>query len=281
MSTASKGRFAIIAGGGAFPLEVAEAAADRGCDIRIIGLRGFAARAIKRYPTVWADMLDPNRILDELRRIAPDAVVLAGNVTRPGPLAVGSVYSAFKNRGELGRILSGGDDRILRGVIALIEEAGFTVVGAQDIAPGLLAPAGCQTKARPNDAALADIRLGIDLLNSLSRFDVGQACVVSSGRVLAVEGPEGTDAMLERVRSLQRRRKLRLDGGGGVLVKMPKAAQDTRIDLPAIGPRTIEKLRSAGLGGVAVAANGVVIIDRRSVVQTADAWGLFVTGEVT
>ena len=87
--------------------------------------------------------------------------------------------------------------------------------------------------------------------------------------------------MLERVRSLQRRRKLRLDGGGGVLVKMPKAAQDTRIDLPAIGPRTIEKLRSAGLGGVAVAANGVVIIDRRSVVQTADAWGLFVTGEVT
>ena len=49
--------------------------------------------------------------------------------------------------------------------------------------------------------------------------------------------------MLERVRSLQRRRKLRLDGGGGVLVKMPKAAQDTRIDLPAIGPRTIEKLR--------------------------------------
>jgi DUF1009 family protein len=62
---------------------------------------------------------------------------------------------------------------------------------------------------------------------------------------------------------------------------MPKAAQDTRIDLPAIGPRTIEKLRSAGLGGVAVAANGVVIIDRRSVVQTADAWGLFVTGEVT
>ena len=63
----------------------------------------------------------------------------------------------LQNRGELGRILSGGDDRILRGVIALIEEAGFTVVGAQDIAPGLLAPAGCQTKARPNDAALADI----------------------------------------------------------------------------------------------------------------------------
>ena len=83
---------------------MAEAAADRGCDIRIIGLRGFAARAIQRYPTVWADMLDPNRILDELRRIAPDAVVLAGNVTRPGPLAVGSVYSAFKNCGELGRI---------------------------------------------------------------------------------------------------------------------------------------------------------------------------------
>ncbi len=281
MTTTSKGRFAIIAGGGAFPLEVAEVAAARGCDIRMIGLRGFAARAIKRYPTVWADMLDPIRILDELRKIAPEAVVLAGNVTRPGPLAVGSVYSAFRNRGEIGRILSGGDDRILRGVITLIEEAGFRVVGAQDLAPGLLAPAGCLTKASPDQIARADIGVGIDLLNSLSRFDVGQACVVSSGRVLAVEGPEGTDAMLERVGSLQRQRKLKLDGAGGVLVKIPKAAQDTRIDLPAIGPHTIEKLRSVGLKGVAVAANGVVIIDRPTVVKAADAFGIFVTGEVT
>jgi UDP-2,3-diacylglucosamine hydrolase len=169
----------------------------------------------------------------------------------------------------------------LRGVIALIEEAGFTVVGAQDIAPGLLASAGCHTRASPDNVAAADIGTGIDLLNSLSRFDIGQACVVGSGRVLAIEGPEGTDAMLERVRSLQRQRKLKLDGGGGVLVKMPKAGQDTRIDLPAIGPRTIEKLRSAGLTGVAIAANGVVIIDRRNVVKAADAFGIFVTGEVT
>ena len=97
-------------------------------------------------------------------------------------------------------------------MITLIEEAGFRVVGAQDLAPGLLAPAGCLTRASPDMVARADIGVGIDLLNSLSRFDVGQACVVSSGRVLAVEGPEGTDAMLERVRSLQRQRKLKLDG---------------------------------------------------------------------
>ena len=64
-------------------------------------------------------------------------------------------------------------------------------------------------------------------------------------------------------------------------MKMPKATQDTRIDLPAIGPHTIEKLRSVGLKGVAVAANGVVIIDRPTVVKVADAFGIFVTGEVT
>ena len=92
--------------------EVAQAAADRGCDIRIIGLRGFAARAIQRYPTVWADMLDPNRILDELRRIAPDAVVLAGNVTRPGPLAVGSVYSGLQEPRRTGGSLRAGTTAI-------------------------------------------------------------------------------------------------------------------------------------------------------------------------
>ncbi|MCP8938207.1 UDP-2,3-diacylglucosamine diphosphatase LpxI [Alsobacter sp. SYSU M60028] len=271
-------RIAIIAGGGAFPLAVANAAAAQGCEVRVIGLRGFAERALRRFPTVWADMLDPGRVLAELRAIAPDAVVLAGNVTRPGPLAIRSVFSAFRNRDELGRILSAGDDRLLRGVVSLIEDAGFRVVGAQAVAPELLAPAGVLTRSAPDAAAEADIAKAVELLRSLGPFDVGQGAVLSGGRVLAVEGPEGTDAMLARVRQLQRRRRLRLDGSGGVLVKLPKPGQETRIDLPAVGPRTVDRARAAGLSGIAVAAGGVLLLDRPVLVRAADAAGLFLVG---
>ena len=77
--------------------------------------------------------------------------------------------------------------------------------------------------------------------------------------------------MLERVAALRRSRRVKLDGAGGVLVKRPKPRQDSAVDLPAIGPRTIAKARRAGLRGVAVAAgpwsssSGQTLVRRRRV----------------
>ncbi|PSC06450.1 DUF1009 domain-containing protein [Alsobacter soli] len=274
----AEGPVAIVAGGGRFPAEVAEAVRATGREALVIGLRGFAPRRIAGKRVATVDMLDPAGLIGLLREARPACVVLAGAVTRPGPLAISSVFSAFRNREELARILSSGDDRILRGAVALLEENGFRVVGAQEVAPGVLAPEGALTAARPTVAQEADIALATDLLAVTGRFDIGQGVVVSGGRVLAVEGPEGTDAMLDRVAQLQRSRRVRLDGGGGVLVKRPKPGQDLRVDLPALGPRTIAKLRAAGLSGAAVEAGGVVLIDRAETVRAADAAGLFLVG---
>jgi hypothetical protein len=275
---APAGPVAIIAGGGAFPLEVAEAARAAGREVIVIGLRGFAGKVLRRFPYVAVDMLDPGGMIAALRDCAPSCVVLAGAVTRPGPLAIGSVFSAYRNREDLARILSAGDDRLLRGVVDLIEEAGFRVAGAQEIAPAVLAPEAVIGAASPDGAAMADVERGRALLAAIGPWDVGQAVVVSGGRVLAVEGPEGTDAILDRVLDLQRRKRVKLDGQGGVLVKIPKPGQDVRIDLPAIGPRTVEKVRAAGLSGIAVKAGGVVLVDRAGIVREADRAGLFVMG---
>lgn len=269
---------AIIAGGGAFPAEVVEALREAGRQVAVIGLRGFSARRIAGEPARLVDMLDPARILALLAEARPSCVVLAGSVTRPGPLAVASVFSAYRNREELGRILAAGDDRILRGAVGLIEDAGYRVVGAQDVAPRLLAEDGLLAGPEPSAAQRADIALAGELLAATGRFDIGQAVVVAGGQVLAVEGPEGTDAMLDRVTALRRSRRVRLEGPAGVLVKRPKPGQDTRVDLPAIGPRTIARARKAGLTGVAVEAGGVVVIDRRATLADAARSGLFVLG---
>ena len=62
---------------------------------------------------------------------------------------------------------------------------------------------------------------------------------VRDGRIEAIEGAENTDAMLARL-ALQRRQG---EGGvgrrRGVLVKRPKPRQEMRVDMPAIGPRTV------------------------------------------
>jgi len=94
------------------------------------------------------------------------------------------------------------------------------------------------------------------------------------GRVVAVEGAEGTDAMLQRVADLRRAGKI--PPGGGVLVKMKKPNQEMRADLPTIGPETIAGVHRARLAGLAVEAAGSFILNIRNVTEQADKYGLFI-----
>jgi DUF1009 family protein len=109
-------------------------------------------------------------------------------------------------------------------------------------------------------------------------FDVGQGAVVINHHVVAVEGIEGTDAMLARVADLRRNGRIKAAPGQGVLVKAPKPQQDRRFDLPAIGPKTIENVVAAGLAGIAVTAGETVIAEPEAVIRTADQAGVFVAG---
>jgi DUF1009 family protein len=64
----------------------------------------------------------------------------------------------------------------------------------------------------------------------------------------------------------------------GVLVKLPKPGQETRLDLPVIGTETLENAARAGLAGIAMAAGGALLIEPAEIVRRADAWGLFIVG---
>ena len=63
-----------------------------------------------------------------------------------------------------------------------------------------------------------------------------------------------------------------------MLVKAPKRDQDMRLDMPAVGLKTIEGARRAELEGIALAAGRVLIADRAAFVRAADEAGLFVFG---
>ena len=64
-----------------------------------------------------------------------------------------------------------------------------------------------------------------------------------------------------------------------MLVKAPKPGQEERVDLPTIGPDTVESAARAGLAGIAVAAGRVLIADRAATLAAADAHGLFLFGQ--
>jgi DUF1009 family protein len=174
------------------------------------------------------------------------------------------------------RFLLGGDSHLLAGIATMFEDQGFRVVGAHDVAPQILIPQGPIGRHKPSEADGADIALGLAFLRATGPFDVGQAVVVARSRVLAVEAAEGTDNMLARLAELRSAGRIR--AVGGILVKAPTPGQDRRMDLPTIGPRTVEGAARAGLAGIAVVAGSTVVAEPDVTGATADRERLFVVG---
>ncbi|WP_210032690.1 LpxI family protein [Methylobacterium sp. PvR107] len=276
---APEGALVLIAGAGRLPELVAESLRRAHRPFRVIALRGFTGRTLRASADATVDLLDLAATLKLLRRWGPALVVPAGGVSRPSPAAILNAGAALRNREALRAIAGGGDDRLLRAALALVEEEGHRVLGVHEAAPDLLCPEGAIGRRVPGAEASVSIQTGRAVLSALSPYDLGQATAVAGDRVLAVEGPEGTDRMLARARALGRR-----PFGFGrplpatVLVKAPKAGQDLRVDLPAIGPRTIRNAARAGCVGLALEAGGTLVIDREATAAEADRLGLFVIG---
>jgi DUF1009 family protein len=269
---------AILCGGGGFPLEVARAAQANGRAPFIVGVVGSCDPAIEAFPHVWVHLGQVGKTFGALKERAIADVAFVGAMARPEFADLRFDWGALKRAPELAQLFRGGDNRLLVGIAGIFEREGLRVVGVHEIAPQLLAPAGPIGARAASPEAEADARVGAALLAALSPFDVGQGVVVANARVVAVEAAEGTDAMLARVADLRASRRLRFHGPAGVFVKAPKRDQDLRLDMPAVGVKTIEAAKRAQLQGVALAAGQVLVADRQAVSRAADEAGLFVVG---
>jgi DUF1009 family protein len=268
-------RIGIVAGSGTLPIAVAEEAVRAGLDPFILGLIGNAAAGIERFPHAYAHIGQVGRILRVLRAEGCTRLVFLGGLRRPDLFRIKIDTGFVRHLPQLLRLLKGGDDTVLRGVARFFEDHGFEVLAAHEVAPRLLAPQGAFSRLRPSAQDLEDIKLAFKVTRALGLFDIGQAAAVARGYVLAVEAAEGTDAMLCRCRDLN---NWGYTSRKGVLVKRPKPGQDLRLDLPAIGPRTVELAAEAGLAGIAVEAQAVLLAEIEELVEKANKSGLFLYG---
>nr|WP_210273090.1 LpxI family protein [Rhizobium sp. WYCCWR 11128] len=270
---------AIIAGGGLLPSYVAEAARAAGENPVIVALKDESDRRWEGYDHAVIGVGDFAALEGLLNRYGIGRVVMSGSVRRrPEWREVRpTLRTLMKMPATIRTLLSGGDDRVLQMVIRLIEGNGRRVVGAHEIAPDLLAAVGPLGTAIPGEEDRRDINRAAQAAEMLGRLDVGQGAVAIGGRIVALEGLEGTDEMLERVADLRAAGRIS-PRRRGALVKLCKPQQDIRADLPAIGVSTVLNARKAGLAGVAVEAGRSLVLDRAAVIKAADEAGLFVCG---
>jgi DUF1009 family protein len=257
------------------PVRVAQSVVGRGGAVHIVGLAGEAEKAIESFPHTWVKWGEVGGILRALEGAGCRSLVIIGAVNRPDLANVRLDFGAIRNLPLLLSLKVGGDDSVLSTVVRFFEAKGLEVLGAHEVAPDLVAPVGPLGQRSPAKDDAKDISHGSEVVRRLGQLDVGQAAVVARGYVLAVEAAEGTDEMLERAA------RLRQWGEGkrrGVLVKMSKPGQELRVDLPTIGPRTVDLAAKAGLAGVAIEAGRVLIAEREETVGIAERQGLFIIG---
>jgi DUF1009 family protein len=203
--------------------------------------------------------------------------VFIGSVDkRPDFSSIGVDFGTLKLMPFILRSMIGGDDTVLGNVVGFFEQRGIRVVGAHEVAPSLVATAGQVAGPRISGAAMDEVRVAMAAARSIGALDIGQAAVAVGSRVVALEAAEGTDAIIERVAGLKQSGRVKWSGRAGVLAKRSKPQQDLRVDMPAIGPRTVAAVAAAGLAGIVIEAGRVLIADRAVTVSEAERTGTFI-----
>lgn len=258
----------LIAGNGQFPLECIRQAQARGLPIVAVAHRGETDPIIEHagIPVAWVRVGQLGSILRFFKRQQVASVIFSGGIRRTGIFQ--GARPDWRGVRVIARVGSLRDDEILRGIAGEFSAEGMTVVGAETLLTDSLPLRGCLTRREMTAEERKSAEVGWRAAAVIGSLDIGQTVCVKDGVIVAVEGVEGTDATIERAG--------RLAGPGIIVVKRAKPQQDTRLDLPAIGVRTVAALRDAQAAGVVLEERRALLLHPDSVVHAADAAKLFI-----
>ena len=272
-ASAAATSFAVLAGAGSLPKELADTLAGTGVTVRIVALDGLADADFSAYECHRVGIGRLGGMIKALRLHGNRDMVIAGSAHRPDLSRIGIDFGFIRHLPTVLSLLGGGDDTVLRRVARFFERAGLRVHAIGEVAPEMLAAAGPIVGEVP-EMVRADAQIGHNVIRDLGPFDVGQAVVISDGRVLAIEGLEGTDGMLLRLGAARRNGSL----SPATLVKATKPQQDLRFDLPTIGPRTIERCGPASIMAIALEAGRSLIVSSDETRHAASKAGVAIFG---
>jgi DUF1009 family protein len=276
---ADQGPLAIISGGGTLPFAIADVVLKTGRPVVLFALRGFADPSrVAHYSHHWMALGQYGWFRRTAAREGCREVVFIGSVVRPALSQIRFDVGTLKVLPRIVAMFRGGDNHLLSSIVQVLEQDGFRVRGAHEVAPDILMPAGVLGRHSPSERDRGDIARGLELIATIGRFDVGQAVIVANNHVLAIEAIEGTDQMLTRIAELRHSGRIRAPHGTGTLIKAPKPGQERRIDLPSVGPSTVEGVARAGLAGLALLAGEAIVAEPERLMQAADRAKVFVVG---
>ena len=197
-------------------------------------------------------------------------VLFAGKVTKQN---FSKLRLDFKGVYYIPRIIKSsklGDAAILKQIIQILKEQKIKTISSLTFIPELTLKKGNYSRTKPNKDDRIDINKAIKALNKLGKYNFSQGTVVRNGKVVATEDKGGTQKMLKKCKSKKSK-------NSGVLVKFPKTKQDSRIDLPTVGLKTLTQCKSAGIKGIVLKSKQNVFLEQKKCISFANKNKMFIT----
>ena len=194
-------------------------------------------------------------------------VIFAGNIIKP---KISKLKLDLRGLFYIPRIVKAsklGDAAILKVLIKILSENKIKVIKLNTFNPELTLKKGVYTKIKPNLLEKEEIARGIRTLKKINSYNHTQAVIVRDNKVISRETRKGTKEMIKSVPKSKIKK--------GILIKMPKAKQDLRVDLPTIGIDTFKDCNKVGIKGIVVKSNQNIILNKEVCIKYANQNKLF------
>lgn len=163
------------------------------------------------------------------------------------------------------------DETLLMAVVGILKINGIKILPQNYLLEEFMVEEKLYTNKSVEKEDEATIKIGIEAAKALTSIDASQCAVVKDKSVIALEGIEGTDETILRAGKYA--------GKGCIIVKLARPRQDMRLDIPAIGLRTIEKAIEIGAKGIVVEAKKMIFLEKDEVIALANKHNLFILGQ--
>jgi UDP-2,3-diacylglucosamine hydrolase len=275
-------RIGLIAGNGKFPFLVLDAARASGYEVVVVAIKEEAFPEIESRGGAsvhWLSLGELSKLIETFQREGVTRAVMAGQVKHK------QIFSAIRPDLRLAKLLlsltTRNTDSLLGAVAKVLAEEGITLENSTWLLEPLLAKPGVLTRRAPNEQERKNIDYGRTVARHLAQHDIGQTVVIAQSACVAVEAMEGTDATIERAGQILRS----LHGDASTLsrnltvVKIAKPNQDMRFDVPVVGVKTMEVMRTAGATSLALDAGKCLLLDGEKILDAANAAGIAIVAD--
>lgn len=258
-------KLCLVAGSGDLPKVFLKKAKEKGIEVFVVGVKGITDLPSDEYIPLGK----VGRLVKTLEKKGIKDMVLLGKFEHS------LIFSNLLTFDELAlRILKKSKDKkpqtIVKTLIEELESMGFEFPDPRPFLEDLLAPKGRISSFDPSQEAMEDGLWGFPIAKEIASLDIGQTIVVKDKAVVSVEAMEGTQKAIERAGELA--------GKGCRVIKTARKSQDFRIDVPTVGPKTLEVIRKIKGDALFLEAGKVYLLEREKMEKLAEKYKIAIYG---